>query len=68
MAATRAVLIKTGVITDIGTISLLVTAAGVIGALAIYWAVRGTPLRFLFERPQRFWLAPKPRMALQPAE
>ena len=44
-------LLKTGIITDLGTISLLVTAAGVIGALCWYWAVRGTPLRFLFERP-----------------
>jgi uncharacterized membrane protein YcfT len=68
MAASRALLIKTGVIADIGTISALVTLAGVVGALAIYWAARGTPLRFLFERPARFWLAPKPRMALQPAE
>jgi uncharacterized membrane protein YcfT len=68
MAATRTLLIKTGVIADIGTISALVTMAGVVGALAMFWAVRGTPLRFLFERPERFWLAPKPRMALQPAE
>ncbi len=67
MAATRTVLLKTGFITDLGAISLIVTAAGVIGALAMYWAVRATPLRFLFERPARFWLAPK-RAALQPAE
>ena len=33
MAATRTVLLKTGIITDLGTISLIVTAAGVIGAL-----------------------------------
>jgi uncharacterized membrane protein YcfT len=68
MAATRAVLIKTGIITDIGTISLIVTSAGVIGALMIYWAVRWTPARFLFERPEPFWLAPKRRVVLQPAE
>ena len=68
MAASRAVLIKTGVITDIGTISALVTFAGVVGALALFWAVRHTSLRFLFERPERFWLAPRPRMVLQPAE
>ena len=58
MAATRIALLKTGIITDLGTISLLVTAAGVIGALAWYWAVRGTPLRFLFERPA--WARLKP--------
>jgi uncharacterized membrane protein YcfT len=68
MAASRAVLVKSGLIADVGTISLLVTAAGVIGALAWYWAVRHTFLNFLFERPERFWIAPKRRLALQPAE
>ena len=68
MAASRAVLLKTGAIADIGTISLIVTAAGVVGPLLLFWLVRGTWFRFLFERPARFWLAPKPRPALQPAE
>ena len=68
MAATRAVLLKTGIITDIGTISLLVTAAGVVAPLVLFWIVRGTPLRFLFERPARFWLTQKRRLTLQPAE
>jgi hypothetical protein len=40
----------------------------VFGALCLYWAVRDSRLRFLFERPERFWLTPKPRLALQPAE
>ena len=40
MAATRIALLKTGIIADLGTISLLVTAAGVAGALAWYRAVR----------------------------
>ena len=35
MAATRIVLLKTGIITDLGTISLLVTLVGVIGALRL---------------------------------
>jgi uncharacterized membrane protein YcfT len=68
MAASRAVLLKTGWITDIGTVSALVTLAGVIGALAWFWAVRWTFLRFLFERPEPFWIAPKKRLVLQPAE
>jgi uncharacterized membrane protein YcfT len=68
MAATRTVLIKAGLITDVGTISALVTLAGVVGALVLFWAVRGTVLRFLFERPERFWLTPKRRVALQAAE
>ena len=68
MAVSRTLLLKTGIITDLGTIAVLVTASGVIGALCIYWALRATPLWVLFERPARFWLAPKPRMSLQPAE
>ena len=71
MAASRSLLLKTGWIADIGTMSALVTAAGVLGALALYWAVRRTPLRFLFDRPDRFWVAPKKArepLALQPAE
>jgi uncharacterized membrane protein YcfT len=58
MAASRTVFLKTGWIADIGTVSALVTLTGVVGALATFWAVRNTPLRFLFERPQRFHLAP----------
>jgi uncharacterized membrane protein YcfT len=71
MAAARTALLKTGFVTDIGTISVLVTAVGVIGALCMYWALRNSPLWFLYERPQRFRLEPKapPRApALQPAE
>lgn len=59
MAASRIVLIKTGIITDGGTISLIVTAAGVIGPIVMYWMVRNTPARFLFERPDMFRLKPK---------
>jgi uncharacterized membrane protein YcfT len=66
MAASRAVLLRTGL--ELGTVALLVTASGVAGAVALFWAVRGTPLRFLFERPAWARLAPKPKLALQPAE
>jgi uncharacterized membrane protein YcfT len=68
MAATRTVLLKSGVIADIGTMSLIVTLAGVVGPLLLFWLARATNLHFLFERPARFRLAPKPRRALQPAE
>jgi hypothetical protein len=44
-----------------------VTLAGVVGALLMYWVVRHTFLRFLFERPERFWIAPKQRMTLRTA-
>jgi uncharacterized membrane protein YcfT len=59
MAASRSVLLKHGWISDIGTISAIVTLCGIFGALILYWAVRRTPLRFLFERPELFWIAPK---------
>jgi uncharacterized membrane protein YcfT len=68
MAASRAVLLKTGIIPDLGTVSLLVTTAGVIGALVLFWAVRNTPARFLFQRPALFRLKPAQRHVLQPAE
>jgi uncharacterized membrane protein YcfT len=68
MAVSRSLLIKTGWITDVGTISALVTIAGVVGALVWFWAVRHTFLSFLFERPERFWIAPRKQVALQPAE
>jgi uncharacterized membrane protein YcfT len=68
MAATRIALLKTSVIRDVGTISLLVTVAGIVGALAWYWAVRNTPFRFLFERPAWAKFGPARRPALQPAE
>jgi len=67
MAATRALLLETDIIHDVGIVSLIVTAAGLFGALAIWWAARGTRFDFLFVRPARFWIAPRP-MALQPAE
>jgi uncharacterized membrane protein YcfT len=69
MAATRTLLLKFGLIHDIGTVSLLVTIAGITGALAIWWASRSTRANFLFERPAAFWIAPrKAEPALQAAE
>jgi uncharacterized membrane protein YcfT len=69
MAATRTLLLKFGWIHDIGTISLLVTMAGVLGALAIWRGALAVGANFLFERPDAFWIAPrKPRAALQAAE
>src|SRR6201996_4197907 len=69
MATTRTLLLRSGVIHDIGTISLLVTIAGVLGALLIWLVAMATGARFLFERPAAFWIAPKKtRSALQPAE
>jgi uncharacterized membrane protein YcfT len=68
MAVTRIALLKTGWIADLGAVSLIVTLAGVIGALAWYWAARNTPFRFLFERPAWARLKPARSPAMQPAE
>jgi uncharacterized membrane protein YcfT len=69
MATTRTLLLKTGLIHDIGTISLVVTIVGVAGALAIWRIALGAGANFLFERPAAFWIAPKkPSKALQAAE
>jgi uncharacterized membrane protein YcfT len=67
MAAMRALLLKSGWIADVGTMSVIITTAGVLGSLALFWAVRDSWAGFLFARPARFSLAPK-RTALQPAE
>ncbi len=69
MAATRTLLLHAGLIHDIGTISVIVTAAGVAGALAIWQAALAAKANFLFERPTAFWIAPKkPPAVLQAAE
>jgi uncharacterized membrane protein YcfT len=69
MATTRTLLLKTGVIRDIGMISLIVTVVGVLGALAIWRAALALRANFLFERPDAFWIAPRKAPAmLLPAE
>jgi uncharacterized membrane protein YcfT len=69
MAATRTLLLRAGLIHDIGTISLVVTIAGVAGALALWRIALAVRANFLFERPTAFWIAPKkPQATLQPAE
>ncbi len=58
MAATRTLLLRSGLL-DIGTVSLIVTVAGVVGALAIWRLALALHANFLFERPDAFWIAPK---------
>ena len=68
MAATRVALARSGIISDVGTASAIVTTVAVIVPLILYWITRGTLLGFLFERPDRFRLV-KPRPAkMLPAE
>ena len=69
MALTRIALLKSNIVTDIGFVALIDTAAGVLGALAIWWVAKRTGLNFLFERPAIFWIGPKQvRSGLQAAE
>jgi uncharacterized membrane protein YcfT len=69
MASTRTLLLKTGVVHDIGMVSLIVTVVGVLGSLLIWRAALRSGATFLFERPDAFWIAPKKRRAaLQAAE
>jgi uncharacterized membrane protein YcfT len=69
MATTRTLLLKTGIVPDIGMVSLIVTVAGVTGALLIWRVALWAHANFLFERPDAFWIAPKKvGPALQAAE
>jgi uncharacterized membrane protein YcfT len=69
MATTRTLLLRAGLIHDIGTISLLVTVAGVVGALALWQVALAVGANSLFARPAAFWIAPKTSgRALQAAE
>lgn len=68
MAVTRTVLLKTGLIEDIGLVSLIVTAVAVVTPLIFHALVKDTPLRFLFVRPERLRIERRPGAALAPAE
>jgi len=69
MAATRTLLLRTGIIPDVGAMSLTITLFALFGALAIWQIARKTGANFLFERPGVFWIAPKKaRATLQAAE
>ena len=69
MAATRTLLLRSDLIHEVGTISLVVTIVAVTGALAIWWTALKAGAHFLFERPAAFRIAPKkPQGALQAAE
>ncbi|MET0878049.1 MAG: acyltransferase family protein [Tardiphaga sp.] len=68
MATARTLLLKFSPF-DIGSIALLVTISGVVGALVIWKLALMARANFLFERPAAFWIAPnKKRPELQAAE
>ena len=49
--------LSSGWIADPAALALIAATAGVGGSLILYRLVRKTRLAFLFERPERFWLA-----------
>ena len=57
MAATREILVRSGLIGDIGLASLVVIASAVLVPLALERLVRNTPFNALFVRPKAFHLA-----------
>lgn len=61
MAGTRIVLLKVGIVSDPGLLSLIVTTAGVVGPLVAFQLVKNTPLVYLYRRHPAVTLAsPKP--------
>jgi uncharacterized membrane protein YcfT len=56
LAVAAKLLFSSGLIKDVGSIAALITLAAIAGALLLNRLVRGTALRFLFERPERFRL------------
>jgi len=67
MAATRTLMLKTGIVPDLGAVALIVTAVAAVTPLLFYGLVRGTWASFLFRRPNAFRLDSRPAY-LQPAE
>jgi len=52
MAASRTLLLKTGLIDDISTVSIIVMAIALVSPLILYWLIHVTGQgKFLFERP-----------------
>ncbi len=69
MAVTREILLRLGIIEDVGVISLIVLIVAVVAPLVLERIVRNTPLNFLFVRPHFLRIAPeRPAARTQPAE
>lgn len=59
MAASREILLRAGLVDDVGLASLIVTVCAVLAPLVLERIVRHTPLAFLFERPGFARLTPR---------
>ena len=67
MAATRIALVKSGLIQDIGVVSLIVILVAIIVPLIVERLVRNTPASFLFRRPAAFRIPQRSAAKVQPA-
>jgi uncharacterized membrane protein YcfT len=67
MAATRILLLKSGLVEDIGVVSLIVTVVAIIAPLVAERLVRNTPAYFLFHRPPAFHIDRPQTLRVQPA-
>jgi len=71
MAISRMLLLKSGLVGDVGTVSLMVTLAGIAGPIVLYSLIQWTGVgKFLFERPMwaRIDQPYRGREAMVPAE
>jgi len=79
MAASRTIILKTGVLTDTSTVSVLVMTIALLSPLVLYWMIQKTGWgKFLFERPDwahlpgtpgsRGYVQPEPKQSAVPAE
>ena len=70
IAPTRTLLLQSGIVPDIGAVSLIVTIVGFAGSPFLIWRLPLVPrANFPFERPNAIWIAPKKQtLALQKAE
>jgi uncharacterized membrane protein YcfT len=67
MAVARILLVRTQIVSDPGSMAAIVTAAAILGPLALEALVRGTWASFLFERPAWAHLSAGRRGHLEPA-
>jgi uncharacterized membrane protein YcfT len=68
MAATRILLLRSGLIEDVGVISLIVTIAAFVTPLILERAVRHTWAGFLYQRPAAVHIDRRRALGVQPAE
>lgn len=66
MAVTRVIIVKFGLISNIGLASIVVALIGVIVPIIVHGLVKHTKLSFLFERPVMFRLTLRKQGDFQP--